>query len=27
MVCPYGVKRNKYWGIVSNEITFDDLFL
>lgn len=26
MVCPYGVKRNKYWGIVSNEITFEDLF-
>ena len=26
MVCPYGVRRNKYWGIVSNEITFEDLF-
>lgn len=26
MVCPYGVKHNKYWGIVSNEITFEDLF-
>lgn len=26
MVCPYGVKRNAHWGIVQNEITYDDLF-
>ena len=26
MVCPYGVRRNKYWGAVQNEITFEDLF-
>lgn len=26
MVSPYGVKHNKYWGLVSNVITFEDLF-
>lgn len=26
MVCPYGVSHNKYWGIVQNEIDFEDLF-